>query len=363
MWVSRKIVSVVIMLVISVSVWSSCGQKMDIPTKGSDKGIPGDTFYVRVASWYPGDGDPDHEFLKPIAVVNGTGLIYVMDAEAGRVIKFDSGGRRFLGYVKEGLDSPSAMAYRASRLYIAVGRRVSWYTTSSPPESLGAFEDTVLMSIAGLAARGDYVFVADSADSKIWKYDLSGNPDPADSGRAVGADSIMAYAYLVSRRGEGLGYVSDPHGLAITSDGNLLVADAGHGWVQLLDPDEANAPIFFGAEPALGFYSDTLLVRPVDVSVDAQDNIYVVDSFFVPDSTDPWDCGYQSTCRVTKFNTFGELTQMFGLPGSGAGEFCKPRSLAAYDEAYVGMYLFIADTGNNRIEKYQSSASIIPTKR
>jgi hypothetical protein len=130
-----------------------------------------------------------------------------------------------------------------------------------------------------------------------------------------------------------------------------------------LDPDQSNAPVFFGAEPALGFYNDTLLVRPLDVSVDAQDNVYVVDSHFVPDTADVWDCGMESRCRITKFNTFGELTQVFGVPGSSAGEFCKPRSLAAYDEAYVGMYLFVADTGNDRIEKYQSSATIIPTKR
>ena len=356
----RKTLSLIFILAVCVSVWSSCGQKMDIPTKGSDRGVPGDTFYVRVGSWYPGDGDPDHEFIRPIGIVNGTGLIYVLDAGLGKVIKFDSGGRSFLGYVIDGLVNATAIAYKPSRLYIAEDTRISWYTTSSPPQFLGEFTDTMLTSVSGLAAKGDYLFVADSTDSKIWKYDVSGSPEPSDTGRVVGPDSVMAY--LVSRRGEGLGYVSDPQGLAVTSDGNLVVADAGHGWVQLLDPDQTNAPIYFGAEPALGFYTDTLFVRPLDVSVDAQDNIYVVDGFFVPDTTDPMDCGAESRCRITKFNVFGDQTQMFGIPGSGAGEFCKPRSLAAYDEAFVGMYLFVADTGNDRIEKYQSSATIIPSK-
>jgi len=75
-----------------------------------------------------------------------------------------------------------------------------------------------------------------------------------------------------------------------------------------------------------------------DVAVDEFDNIYVVDA------------GRHS---VLKFKYDGRLLLRFGSFGSGNKEFNQPKGIAYYNKT-----LYVADTGNNRILRFQLSTDI-----
>ncbi len=75
-----------------------------------------------------------------------------------------------------------------------------------------------------------------------------------------------------------------------------------------------------------------------DITVDEFGNIYVVDA---------------SRHSVLKFNPKGRLLLKFGSLGSGNKEFNRPKGIAYYNQT-----LYVADTENNRILRFQLSTDV-----
>src|SRR5205814_2016835 len=95
-----------------------------------------------------------------------------------------------------------------------------------------------------------HIFVADTNSNRI--VELS------DSGGGNGITWVRAYY-------PGL---SSPQGVAVDSKGHIIVADAGHNQVVIVNADGTVATKFDG-----GFYA------PQNVAVDASDQIYVADTY------------------------------------------------------------------------------------
>jgi sugar lactone lactonase YvrE len=116
--------------------------------------------------------------------------------------------------------------------------------------------------IGGLTADFDsaFVYVADAVVNRISKYEANGN-----GGRMV---------RHVATEGNGDGFVREPHGI-FWFDDQLLVADTGKSWLQLIDADVPQG----GPGQISGPVETPLQLRnPLDVWVDTAGYYYVADT-------------------------------------------------------------------------------------
>jgi virginiamycin B lyase len=92
------------------------------------------------------------------------------------------------------------------------------------------------------------------------------------------------------RTGSGPGEFYVPHGIAMDSQGRIFVADRGNNRLQIFDQEGKLLDIW------------TQFGKPCDVSIDANDTIYVVDS----DSN--------SNLKTWKYSTLGKASELFQVP-------------------------------------------------
>ncbi len=206
-----------------------------------------------------------------------------------------------------------------------------------------------------LAIGGGYVYVADSANNRIVRFDLDGT-----------------HPQLIAGPGSAPGQVSSPRGLAI-SGGMLYVADEGNHRVQALTL--TGRPLY--AEGTFG-KGPTQFVNPFGVAVDGS-RVYVVDdnnnrialltrtlrpleswngagtplelSYIRAAALSPTgdlyvaDTGHE---RIVVFDRSGRPRFAFGTPGITPGQLIAPLALAAGS----GGRLLVAETYGSRSPVY-----------
>lgn len=135
--------------------------------------------------------------------------------------------------------------------------------SASPPTPTGQYVRLAAASdIGGVAADLDsgFVYVADAAANTIGKFEASDS-----GGRRI---------VFVATEGNGDGFVREPHGI-FWFDDQLLVADTGKSWLQLIDADVPQG----GPGQISGPETNPLqLHSPLDVWVDAAGVYYVADT-------------------------------------------------------------------------------------
>jgi DNA-binding beta-propeller fold protein YncE len=121
------------------------------------------------------------------------------------------------------------------------------------------------------------------------------------------------------------GLLSEPRGLALTSDGNIVVCDFGNNRTQEFSRSLSFVRQWGGEGEAPG-----LMRQPAGVAVGPQDEIYVADT---------WNH------RVQVFSKNGEYRRQW-LSG-----FFSPRGIAVDSKGSV----YVADSGNNRVVRFSST--------
>ncbi len=205
------------------------------------------------------------------------------------------------------------------------------------------------------------VYITDPADSEIWKFNptinrsifVSGLSAPVgvavdNSGNVwianTGASSILEYtnaAVSVNISAiSAAAALSFPKGLYIDNSGNILVADTGHHCIKYY-----NGSIWktFGTSGVSGSAAG-LFYSPAAVYEDAAGNIWVADT---------------ANNRVQKCSLTNDCTQtanwkIYGTSSvsTAAGQFNAPAAITGD----VFGNIWVADTGNNRIQVYRNSA-------
>ena len=121
--------------------------------------------------------------------------------------------------------------------------------------------------------------------------------------------------------------LTNPRGLALKPNGNLLVCEWNRGRVVELDD--------LGRQ--VGSFGSGQLIYPASVAINWQGTFYVVDA-----------AGGRSC--VNKFSNRGDLMSSVGREGTNRGEFKKPRGIAVNSRTEV----FVCDRDNHRIQVFSS---------
>ncbi|UCC50489.1 MAG: TIGR03663 family protein [Anaerolineaceae bacterium] len=271
------------------------------------------------------------------------------------------------------LSAPRNMAIAGDgRIYVvdSGNHRVQVFDELGQPQTTwGAFgEDPGLFNEPwGIAVDDSHVYVADTWNHRIQKFTLDG--EYVDSFGLSGSP-------LAESDDNGLGLFFGPRSVILLDDNRLLVTDTGNHRMQLLDRDgnflqqvgsfgnlqgQLNEPVGLSQGPDGSIYlADTWNSRIQQFSpdlfpltewpVDAWDGTSInnkpytaVDSAGRIYTTDPE--GY----RVLVFNPDGSYLARFGTFGAGSSNLGLPNGIAFDDQDYI----YIADSGNNRILKFE----------
>src|SRR5215208_6168119 len=191
----------------------------------------------------------------------------------------------------------------------------------------------------GVAAGLDgTVYVADAGESnRIRKIAPDGTVSTVAGGSEGFSDGVGAAASF-----------NTPSGLAISSDGNLFVADTGNNRIRKITPEGQVSTV---AGDGTAGYSDGPAAQarfnaPIGVAVDASGKIYVADSY---------------NDRIRLITPEGQVSTVAGqgTPGYADGD----RSSALFDTpcgiiAATDGTLMVADTGNDRLRKITPDGNV-----
>ena len=130
---------------------------------------------------------------------------------------------------------------------------------------------------------------------------------------------------------------NEPRGMSVNSDGNIFICEPESG-LRVRDK-EGNEMI----ESTIQKTSDSLHLKPVDVSIGLNDQIVVLD----------WS--REDGCRVVILNKEGELIKSFGSKGSEDGQFYGSKGVDVDGEGRI----IVSDTNNHRIQVFESDGSFI----
>lgn len=153
---------------------------------------------------------------------------------------------------------------------------------------------------------------------------------------------------VLGDKGEGIGYLRSPEGLAIDGD-TLYVCDTGNDRVQAFDLKSGDVLFQFGNIQREQVYGGGEgkskkidLTAPTSIAI-YQDKIFVLDS---------------AECRIKVFNK-GNLHQIgeFGKTGQDKGQFSNPDGIAVDDKGMI----YVGDSGNARIQVFDRRLEFVRT--
>ena len=154
------------------------------------------------------------------------------------------------------------------------------------------------------APNGD-IFVSDGHSGQ--------NPNPAEgsTGRIIKFSADGEYVMEWGQIGDGPGEFRTPHGMAFDSQGRLFVADRGNHRIQIFDQDGNHLDSYYQFSRISGLF------------IDADDNLYTIDSESNPRTHDGWmtgiRIGHVSEDRATAFIPPHAISEerTFGYAGEG----------------------------------------------
>ncbi len=208
----------------------------------------------------------------------------------------------------------------------------------------------------GLAISGNNLFVADSLNNRIERFNLDGSGATVvvppgllsfprglairktrllvadDQHDRVGAFDTGGHllAWIGNGSGQGPGQMNFPYGVAIDPQGRVFVADdLNHRILRFSTAAtkykyKARWGGTYGTQPGQFAY-------PRSIATDAAGNVYVADT---------------GNDRIDVYSQAGQLLRIFGKSGRAAGQFDEPTGVAADANGYRA----VVDTINGRVE-------------
>ncbi len=248
------------------------------------------TFETQWGSYGAGPGQ-----FGPIGglATDAAGNVYVVDSSHNRIEKFTAGGSFITSWGHRGSE-PGEFEFGSSQNY------------TQPPGG-------------GIAVAGEYVYVADSGNNRIQRFNLGGG-EP------------LAWGTHGSQPGQ----FSYPRGVA-ANESEVIVSDDDNHRIEKFNTEGA-----FEAEAGSEGDGPAQFAFPYGVALDAAGNVYVAD-----DSND----------RVVKLTPQLQFAGTWGSFGSKPGQLAFPRALASDPAGDT----YVADTANDRIQVFDPEGNYLRT--
>lgn len=166
------------------------------------------------------------------------------------------------------------------------------------------------------------LFVVDNGNNRVQKFDNAGN-----------------FIILWGAFGSANGNFHNPTGIACDAKGDVWVVDTNNHRVQKFDGKLGGYIMKFGSRGN----GEGQFNAPWGIAVDrVRGYIYVVDS---------------ANFRVQKFDMAGEFIMSWGSFGNHDGQFYFPRGVAVDERDGL---VYVVDMGNHRIQKFDTSTNVLP---
>jgi tripartite motif-containing protein 71 len=266
---------------------------------------------------------------------DAAGNVYVVDSSHNRIEKFDSNGAFITQWGHKG-DELGRFNFGSSQDY------------TKPPGG-------------GIAVSGTYVYVADSGNNRIQRFNLEGGEamtwgtkgsGPGQfrypRGVAANASEVLvadddnhriekfglegAYQSAAGSQGTGPGQFGFPYGVALDAAANVYVADDLNHRVVKLNPELG----FLGSWGGYGTKPGQLAF-PRAVASDPAGDTYVANT---------------ANDRIEVYNPEGRFLRTLGISARGPGALTGPRGLANDPSGR----LLVSDTVGSRIELFSSGS-------
>ncbi len=290
-------------------------------------------------------GNGNAQFSAPLAVAtDSSGNVYVTDKDNNRVQKFNSSGTYVSEFGSNGsgdgqLNSPKGIAIDSSgNIYVADGgnSRVQKFNSSGVYQAqfgTNGSGDGQFSGLQGLALDSSgNLYAADSGNYRIQKFDTSGT-----------------FVSKFGTSGHGNGELYGAYGVALDSSGNIYVADGGNNRVQKFNSSGVYQAQWGSSYSSYGDANGEMS-SPSAIAVDDSYNVYVADMY---------------NDRAQKFTNTGEFVLRLGTAGItpyggwaagyGNGEFNSPVS-AAFDSS---SNVYVVDSENHRVQKFDASGNFL----
>jgi DNA-binding beta-propeller fold protein YncE len=286
------------------------------------------------------EGNPNR-LSKPGGVaVDQAGNFYIADLGNNRVQKFDSDGHFLTMWGSPG-SGPGQFSFRhmglGGALYaggVAVDAQGHVYVADSENQRIQKFDSSGQFLLQWGSQGYDpgqflepidieidsqgIVYVLDHRGTPLQKFDQEGH-------------FLLRWGHAVSSRynvrGNAPGDIDDSGGIGLDPQGNIWVADYGNRRLQQFTA----GGVFLSQQPVAGDGGNEM---PLDVAMDRQGNLYVAS---------------ESSSRVLKFVPGGGLRGVLTGTGADVGAFLSPQYVVIDAQGS----LYVSDTLHDRVLKFR----------
>jgi len=232
--------------------------------------------------------DTSHEKLSgPRGVAtDGKGHVWVVDRANNRVVEFDEAGKYLDKFGSAGSGN-------------------------------GNFKNPWGIAVT---SSGN-IWVTDSGNSRVEEFNEKG-------------EFIQKFGTKAAGSSQGTEFI-EPEGIAVGPGGTLWVSDGPGGRLA-----EFRETVSSESERFIRNASGGGLVRPIGVALDASANVWVAD---------------ETANKLLEYGPEGTFIKTIGSSGSGNGQFNSPKGVAVADSGN----LFVVDRGNNRVQEITPDGSFV----
>jgi len=253
-------------------------------------------------------GSGNGQFYEPVDVAaDSSGNFWVVDPAQNRLQEFDSTGKW--------LRNAGAAGSGAGKLSLP---------RAAATDSKGNVwvADTGNNRIVEFSEKGEFVLTFGTNVNKT-KVDAAGTE--AEKNLCTAASGNVCQAATV---GSLAGQLKFPKGIALTSSGNVWVADTGNSRIEKFGPTGNLINLLNGNGTSGG-----LMKEPAGIAVAPDASIWVADT---------------GNNRIEQWNSSLSLVRVVGKEGSGGGEFKAPVAIEADSSGNI----WVGDQKNNRVEEF-----------
>ena len=206
-------------------------------------------------------------FVSPIGIALGAnGEIFVADSELGFVVRLDRAGNSLGVIGRKILQRPTGVAYDPLRrlLYVADTRASDIKVFGLDGELISVFAergevDGELNLPTFLALRGKELYVSDTMNARVQVLS-------AETGQPL---------RTIGKRGQNVGNLVRPKGVAVDGEGNVYVVESYHDHLLVYNSKgQFLMPVGGGAGAKIGQY-----YLPSGVWIDARNRVFLADTF------------------------------------------------------------------------------------